>query len=275
MLRTVTTVLVLTGSMSLMAQEPSFECLIEPWVEVRLGAETQGILQEVEVERGDQVTKGQLVARLVTDVQEATLALAKARAENRLPIEIGRARARYEAVSLGRKQELHGKQMISDQEVDEARITTRLARLQTQDAEVQHQLQQLELGRAEALVRQREIRSPIDGLVVDRTLVPGEYVTEGEKVVALAQINPLRVEAYLPLSMIGKVHKGSSVTIYPSPPVGGEYAAVVHVVDRVVDAASGTLGVSIRLENPDQLTLAGIGCRVRFESAQGAALAAH
>lgn len=275
MLKGVAAVLVMSCSLPLWAQEQRFECLIEPWVEVRLGAETQGILQSVEVERGDTVAKGQLVARLVTDVQEATLALAKARAANELPIEIGRARAQYEAVSLGRKQELHGKKMISDQEVDEARITTRLARLQTRDAEVEHQLMQLELGRAEAMVRQREIRSPIDGLVVERTLVPGEYVTEGEKVVSLAQINPLRVEAYLPLDMIGKVHKGSRVTVYPAAPVGGELAAVVHVVDRVVDAASGTLGVSIRMENPEHLTLAGIGCQVRFEESQGAALAAH
>lgn len=270
MLKIMCGTLALIMAQPLQAQEQTFDCLIEPWVEVRLGAETQGILQEVALKRGDTVAKGQLVARLLTDVQEATLALAKARAENRLPIEIGRARAQYESVTLGRKQELQRKHMISDQEVDESRITTRLARLQTQDAEVQQQLQTLELARAEALLSQREIRSPIDGLVIERMLVPGEYVTEGENVVTLAQINPLRIETYLPLEMIGKVRKGGNVTILPAEPVGGEYSAQIDVVDRVVDAASGTLGVSIRMDNPELLTLAGIGCRVRFGPDAGA-----
>ena len=45
----------------------------------------------------------------------------------------------------------------------------------------------------------------------------------------------------------------------------GEYAARVKVVDRVVDAASGTFGVRLELPNPQGAVPAGVKCKVRFE----------
>jgi multidrug efflux pump subunit AcrA (membrane-fusion protein) len=51
----------------------------------------------------------------------------------------------------------------------------------------------------------------------------------------------------------------------PEAPVGGRHAATVAVVDRVVDAASGTFGIRLLLPNPDLALPAGLRCRVRFE----------
>ena len=50
----------------------------------------------------------------------------------------------------------------------------------------------------------------------------------------------------------------------PEEPVGGEYRAEIVVVDRVVDAASGTFGVRLTLPNPNNEVLAGLRCRVDF-----------
>jgi len=47
--------------------------------------------------------------------------------------------------------------------------------------------------------------------------------------------------------------------------IGGTYAATVTVVDRVLDAASGTFGVRLTLPNPDLQLPAGIRCKVRFD----------
>jgi multidrug efflux pump subunit AcrA (membrane-fusion protein) len=46
--------------------------------------------------------------------------------------------------------------------------------------------------------------------------------------------------------------------------VGGKYTARVEIVDRVVDAASGTFGVRMTLPNPDRKIPAGLKCRARF-----------
>jgi membrane fusion protein (multidrug efflux system) len=47
-------------------------------------------------------------------------------------------------------------------------------------------------------------------------------------------------------------------------PVGSEREGVVSVVDRVIDAASGTFGVRLELPNPNYELPAGLRCRVRF-----------
>ena len=52
--------------------------------------------------------------------------------------------------------------------------------------------------------------------------------------------------------------------VMPEAPVGGSYSATVTVVDRVVDAASGTFGVRLELPNTDHALAAGLKCRVRF-----------
>ena len=50
----------------------------------------------------------------------------------------------------------------------------------------------------------------------------------------------------------------------PEAPLTGEYTAKVTVVDRVVDAASGTFGVRLELPNHDLKLPAGLKCSVRF-----------
>jgi multidrug efflux pump subunit AcrA (membrane-fusion protein) len=96
---------------------------------------------------------------------------------------------------------------------------------------------------------------------------PGEYPKQ-EKILKLAQLHPLRVEAYVPISMLGKVTVGMDAQIKPEDPVGGTHKAKVTVVDHVVDAGSGTLGIRMELPNPDLRIPAGLKCTVRFPQKQ-------
>ena len=103
----------------------------------------------------------------------------------------------------------------------------------------------------------RTIRSPINGVVVERFMSPGEFPKQ-ERILKLAQLHPLRVEAYVPISMLGKITVGMEVQVKPEEPVSGTYKAKVTVVDHVVDAGSGTLGIRMELPNPDLKIPAGL-----------------
>ena len=81
-------------------------------------------------------------------------------------------------------------------------------------------------------------------------------------------IDPLRVEAFLPLERLPLLMEGAKVKIFPQEPVGGEFDGVIDVVDRVVDARSGTIGIRIRVENPQKLTLAGLRCNLQFRETE-------
>jgi membrane fusion protein (multidrug efflux system) len=83
-------------------------------------------------------------------------------------------------------------------------------------------------------------------------------------VMKLAQINPLNVEVVAPASIFGSVRVGMIGYVNLAPFFPESYKAKVVVVDKVIDAASGTLGVRLQLPNPDNKIPAGIKCTVEF-----------
>ncbi len=92
---------------------------------------------------------------------------------------------------------------------------------------------------------------------------PGELAQQ-EKILKIAQIDPLNVEVIAPVEMFGSIKTGMRAKVRPEDPVGRAYRASVKVVDRVVDAASGTFGVRLELPNPRHRIPAGVKCNVRF-----------
>jgi hypothetical protein len=81
----------------------------------------------------------------------------------------------------------------------------------------------------------------------------------------IAEIDPLNVEVYVPITMYGRIKPGTRAVLKPEQPIGGVYQAEVSIVDRVFDAASGTFGVRLLLPNPDHRLPAGLRCSIRFE----------
>jgi multidrug efflux pump subunit AcrA (membrane-fusion protein) len=92
----------------------------------------------------------------------------------------------------------------------------------------------------------------------------GEYAFDQAQLVTVAQLNPLHVEAFVPLSLYQKIRAGMVAEIYPEQPIGGRYQAKVTIVDHVFDAASGTIGVRLELPNPEHKLPAGLKCQAHF-----------
>jgi RND family efflux transporter MFP subunit len=243
-----------------------FECIIEPHQIVKLASPVVGVIARLDVDRGDNVRRGQIVGKLEDGVEAAALALAQARATNEYVSKSMEARLHYLRSKHRRLNELHSKAVSSQASLEEADAQAKVAEQQLKEAELNREVAYLQIRHAEEVLNQRTLRSPIDGVVVDRLLVPGEYRNEQSPILTLAQIDPLRVEVFVPTAHYGRIRAGSKAQVKPDAPVGGAYSATVTVVDRVLDAASGTFGVRLALPNPDLLLPAGIACKVVFES---------
>ncbi|MCP5368564.1 MAG: efflux RND transporter periplasmic adaptor subunit [Hyphomicrobiales bacterium] len=241
------------------------DCLIEPRNVIKLGAPVDGIVAAIEADRGDAVTKGQVVARLESGVEEAVVALAEARAQDAFDIQSSRARFEFLQRKQDRATRLKSTNVVSASALDEAEMEARVAQLAVREAEFKQHLAKLELKRAQEILNQRVVRSPVDGVVVERLMSPGEYRHEQAPILAVAEIDPLNVEVFVPLTLFGQVKLGGGAVVVPEQPVGGSYAARVTVVDQVLDAASGTFGVRLELPNPGHRLPAGIRCRIRFK----------
>jgi RND family efflux transporter MFP subunit len=247
------------------ASATEFECVIEPHQLVKLASPVVGVIARLDVDRGDIVRQGQILGKLEDGVEEATLALAKARATNEYVAKSQEARLQFLRSKHKRTNELYNKAVSSQAALEEADAGAKVAEQQLKEAELNREIAYLEIRRAEEVLKQRTFRSPIDGAVVERLLVPGEYRNEQSPILTLAQIDPLRVEVFVSTSYYGRIRTGSNAEVRPEQPVGGVYTAIVTVVDRVLDAASGTFGVRLALPNPDLLLPAGIACKVLFE----------
>jgi RND family efflux transporter MFP subunit len=246
------------------ARAEDYACLIQPRQTLRLAAAVQGVVASVSVDRGDRVRKGQVLASLDSDVEVANAEIAKVRAANDTAVAAGRARLDFLRRKQGRNDQLRMTDAVSFAQADEAAADAKVADSQLHEAELNVAQARLEARRAEGLLQQRKIVSPVDGVVTERALGPGEFRSDQAHVLTVAEMDPLTVEAWLPIGVYGRVKAGDAAQVSPEEPVGGAYTATVTVVDQVLDAASGTIGVRLELPNPDMRLPAGVHCRVRF-----------
>lgn len=254
----------LAGAQEVDLAATELDCLVEPQSLVKLGSAVTGVLESVAVDRGDTVTAGQLVARLRSGVEEATVALARARAENDVVVQSRRARLEFESDKEKRTETLFKKKIVSGEQMKVAITERRLAELDVREAEKNQSLAGLELRQAVAVLNQRKVFSPVDGVVTERVLEPGEYVFEQSYIFTIAEIDTLYVEVFAPIEIFGMVSLGMKADVRPEQPVGGVHRATVTIVDQVIDPASGTFGVRLELPNPDRALPAGLRCKITF-----------
>ena len=180
----------LTGSV---AEAFQANGLIKPYQVIKVGSPQVGVLATVDVDRGDYIEEGQVLATLHSSVERATMALKKAQKD-------------FTERKKGRLKPLFEKDLITANEMDEAETGMALA-----EADFKH---------AAEIVKRLEIRSTIDGVVTERYMLPGEYV-ENQPILKVAQIDPLSVELILPSDKYLLIKVGMIAEVIPEEPMKG------------------------------------------------------
>jgi RND family efflux transporter MFP subunit len=248
------------------AAQQSFDCMIEARQLIEIRSSVEAVIESVRVRRGDLIQKGQILVTLESGPERAALALAQNRAKNQGDIKMAEARIEIAGKKLKRVDELHKQNFVSANARDEAEAEFRLASEELLRARENQRLAELEAKRAAEVLALRTIRSPFAGVVVEVMRKPGEFgaITFKDPIMKLAETDPLHVEAILPASMYGKVKRGQKAVVVPEQPEGARYETRVSIVDPVVDAASGTIGVRSELPNRGGGIPAGVRCRISF-----------
>ena len=239
----------------------SLPCVIEPTATVELGSPVTGILDAVPVERGDAVKKGQIVARLAAEVERKTVDLAALRVNDVSEIQSAVAAAEHAKREKNRAVLLFRKKLISKQDLDKAVTEEILARTQLDQARENLSQSKQELKLARARLNQRILRSPIDGIVTERYLSPGNRIQD-QPILRIAKVDPLRVEVIAPAKYFNRFEEGEKVEVTPELPGLEPKEARIIIIDKTLDAASNTFRVTLELDNPDQRIPAGARCRV-------------
>lgn len=231
---------VILSPLSLWSQQRNFEGLVEPFREVTLSSPVQSFIEEHFVREGDHVEAGELLCRLFLRIEQ-------------LEVERSRGMIEKREFDFRGSQNLFADRLISEDEALAARIELDLARLQ------------LEI--AEENVRLREIRSPMDGIIVERLVEDGETVTATEPIFVVVNIEQVYVQFYIQAEDLRYIHVGQEAQArFPELDLDGELTGTVDFIDPRVDAASGLLRVRILVDNPDHQVKAGVRAIVTLSS---------
>lgn len=244
-----------------------FDCMIEPSQTVDIRSPVVGLLEAVMSHRGDKVRKGQIIASLEQGAERASTELARYKSEMVGPKRAAEVKLEFANRKYERRRDMKADKFMSAQESDDAEVEMQLAAAEVQQAKENKQIAKIEWEQQRALLSLRTLVSPFDGVVVDQLLFPGEVVEpspDKKPILKLAQLDPLLVHVILPFSVFGQVKTDMVVDVFPELPVGGVYKGKVKIIDRLMDAASGTFGVFLEIANSSLDIPSGIRCGAAF-----------
>ncbi len=264
-------ILMLCAAAPAQAQQP-LGCLIEPDYVAEVGSQVVGVIESMKVERGQRVRKGDVIALLRADVERAAVGVARSRSEAVADIQAAAANAAFGKQRLDRAKDLLEKKFISDQAYDQLRAEAEVAEQKLAQAKEQRRLSQRELELASSQLAMRTVRSPVNGIIAERYMATGERIEE-KPMVRIAVVDPLRVQVIAPSSMYGRIQMGSSASIFPELADTTPVLARVILIDKLLDSASNTFRVTLKLPNPGNALPAGLRCRADF-GLEGAASSA-
>ncbi len=262
---TIALLIIYTTAMAEEETSASFDCVMTPSQIVDLGSPEAGQLREVLVDRGDRVSAGQVVATLESRLEKSNLSIASLRAETYTEVRLRKAAFENDKRTEERLSSLVTAKAASVHDRDNATADADLSAWRVLKARDDMELYELELSRARTALDRRSIRSSIDGWVAARLSDPGEYVDD-QPLLRIVKLDPLHVEAILPMRLFGKIKTGMSGSVVPELSQATALKATVILVDPMGDAGSGTFGARLELSNPDETTPAGVKCRVNLET---------
>jgi RND family efflux transporter MFP subunit len=243
--------------------------------QAEVGAETAGRVVATPVERGSRVTRGTALVQISAAETSAQLAEAQANAaqlEARLGLEPGspfdvqkvpevmnaKAGLDLAEAEFGRIRSLLDQRVVSQSEYDQRRTQVEAARQQFQAAQntAQQSFRQLEAARARVdlarkAVEDTVVRAPFDGLVVERRVSVGDYVTRGTVVATVVSIDALRVELSFPEQLVGQIKVGQSVTFSVDAYPGERFEGRVRFISPALRADQRSLTVEAIVPNQD------------------------
>ena len=191
--------------------------------DVKVLAEAEGRVTELNVEEGDQVARGQVLA--VLDRSEAEIAVRKA--------EVKEANAR---LVMDRADKALKEELLSKEAYDKLTLEKEIA--------------QQELAEARWRLDRTVIRAPFTGRLTQRAIRVGQHVRMADHLFSVADFDPLIALVYLPEKDIIGLEQGRDVRITLKAHEATRFTGRIRQISPVVDTATGTVKLTIEAVRP-------------------------
>ncbi|MDB6138223.1 MAG: secretion protein HlyD family protein, partial [Verrucomicrobiaceae bacterium] len=214
------------------------EGVAKPLKVVTLSASLREVITSIAVEEGERITEGQILVNLASEKQRL--------AGERLQQLIDKAQFDYNAAKRLFEANVSSKDEAFAKETELKRI-------------------QAELRISKAEVAEREIHSPLTGVVVHRFHEAGEAVNEAEPIMQVMDTDRLLLLFYLEAPMLSVLKMGEEIeVIFPELTPVVVRKAKLQFIDPEVDARSGMFRARLLMDNKDQAVRPGMKVQAKF-----------
>lgn len=227
---------------------------------IELSPRFMGQVKWIGVRKGDVVTNGQVVVLLDDSEYQARLAEQMGRLAS-TKISVEKAELAYK-----RTRELATQRIESEQLEDDARLAVEAAQAMVREVEGQIELTKTYLGWC-------TIRSPINGVVLEKLVDPNELVTPqsfggtrgpSTALISVADPKDLQVEIDLNEADVSKVFPGQKCRVSPEAYLERGYDGVVAEIAPEASRQKGTLQIKVQILNPDKFLTPELSAKVEF-----------
>lgn len=194
-----------------------------------------GIVVDIGFQNGEQVERGQVLFKLDTDVDEAELE----------QLEVAFRIAQTEAQRLER---LQASQNVSESDIDRARSEAAQA--------------QAMVRAKQALIRQKTIRAPFDGVAGLRAVNIGQFVQPGTALVSLTSFTPIYINFSIPEQHLSRIQRGQAVEVIVDAHPKQSFSGEVTAIEPRIHESTRTIEVQATLANEEGLLRPGMFGRV-------------
>jgi membrane fusion protein, multidrug efflux system len=199
-----------------------------------------GQIHSLNVEEGDLVSKGDVLAEVENKREKILLRKAELQLDDKLR-------------DLERNRGMRDGDLISQLEFDNAESAWKLA--------------EAERDLARITLEDTKIRAPFAGRITDRKIVLGQQVSINFAAFSLGDFTPLRVRVHLPETIARKVSSGQRVLVSPET-TKSDLEAVVERVSPVVDPTTSTVRLTLLLDEGNEDIAVGGFVKVRITTDQ-------
>src|SRR5690606_37495961 len=208
---------------------------------VIIAPEIAGRIVQLPFTEGDTVKVGDIVAKLDDDILQADLA--KAHSDLKLA-ESNRARAMTLA------QQGTGTQRAKDEAI------------------AAYDVAQANVALAKSRLSKATIRSPLTGKIGIRSVSVGGYVSPGERIVQVAEIDPIKVDFRVPELALRNLRVGQSIIVTVDAFPGRTFEGKIFVIDPIIDANGRAIRLQAQIPNEDGTLRPGLFARVQIVTEQ-------
>jgi HlyD family secretion protein len=242
---------------------------------VTVGSQISGQVTQVLADYNDKVRKGQVIARIDPKTYEAQIAEGNAQIANaQATLSQARATLLNAELDYRRKADLGARQLVARSDVDLARAALDQARAQVSAAQAQISQQTASTRTTQVNLDRTVIRSPVDGVVLTRSIEPGQTVAaslQAPELFTIAEdLGQMQIVLAVDEADIGQVRTGQNVAFTVDAFPDRQFRGTVEQVRLSATTTSNVVSypVVVTVDNSDGTLLPGLTVNAEIEVSQ-------